>query len=65
MSWFAKKKCKSCKKKLRKNDETADLRLETAEGFHTIEICLECAEFFDKSAEVLTRRRPEEEEDYD
>lgn len=61
--WFAKKKCKACKKKLRKNDETADLRLETGEGVHTMEICLECAEFFDKSAEVLVRRKKDEEID--
>lgn len=56
--WWKTKKCKTCKAKIPKNTESAELRLDTAEGIVTLEICNECAEFLDKSAEALGKGRP-------
>lgn len=59
------KRCKTCSKKFKKGEETASIRMDTLEGVHEIEICLECADFFDQSAEVLLkikRKEPDESE---
>lgn len=54
MSWWKKnKKCPICLKKYPKNKPFHELRLQTAEGLETIEICEPCADFFDKSAEAI------------
>ena len=57
MKFFKSKKCEQCDKKLKKDEETGELRIDTNEGILTMEICLECSDFFDKSAEVLQNRR--------
>lgn len=54
-SWFKKVKCPGCGKK--QKELRHELRLDTAEGVHSIFICDECSRFLDKSAEVLKRRR--------
>lgn len=53
--WLSKPKCKTCDKVYDKDDKPAVIRLETAEGIHEIEVCNECADFWDKSADVLQR----------
>jgi hypothetical protein len=54
MSWWKRRKCASCKKVLKEKNGIHDLRLQTAEGLVELEICGECSEFWDKSAEVLS-----------
>lgn len=54
--WWKSKKCGSCKRKIGKKEETADLRLDTKDGILELEICSDCARFFDVSADVLKRR---------
>lgn len=56
MSWWKRKKCVTCKKVLKKKHTTHELRLNTADGIVDLEICEECARFWDGSAEVLSRR---------
>lgn len=53
---FGKKKCPVCAKKYPNDTTFHVLRLNTADGTHEIEICNDCADFFDKSAEVLAHR---------
>lgn len=58
MSWWkSKKKCPVCSVKYKKNVVFHELRLQTADGLIEIEICESCADFFDKSAEVLSAGR--------
>ena len=57
MSWWKKRKCKTCRIILKKSDPAHIIRLNTADGFHELEVCDKCAAFFDKSAEVLSARR--------
>jgi hypothetical protein len=54
MIW-KKKQCPVCKQKYSKDEPFHELRLQTSDGLHTLEICEACADFFDKSAEVLNR----------
>lgn len=54
MIWSKTKKCRTCEKKLK--DNIHEIRLQTADGIVILEICDECAEFFDKSADVLSRK---------
>lgn len=56
MSWWKRKKCVTCKKVLKKKHTIHELRLNTADGVVDLEICEECARFWDGSAEVLSRR---------
>jgi len=37
-----------------------ELRLETADGTASLEICEKCADFFDKSADVIMKGRKDE-----
>jgi len=37
-----------------------ELRLETADGTASLEICEKCADFFDKSADVIMKDRKDE-----
>jgi RNase P subunit RPR2 len=59
MIW-SRKRCPVCDKKLKSSDKTHEMRLETSEGAHTLEICEACADFFDKSAEVIMKGRSDE-----
>lgn len=57
MSWWKNKKCSICKKKLNKTVEAPIIRLQTLDGVVELEICNECADFYEASAEVLHRKR--------
>lgn len=58
---FKKKlKCPICNEKA--EDLSAEMRLDTSEGVHVINICPDCADFFDKSAEVLIRKKSSDDE---
>jgi hypothetical protein len=53
------KKCGVCSTKLKK-DKVNELRLNTVDaGDIAIEICDECADFFDKSADLLRAKKDE------
>ena len=58
MIW--KKRCPICTDKYPKKAVFHELRLETADGAVSLEICEKCAEFFDKSAEVIMKGRKDE-----
>lgn len=55
-----KKKCPVCEQKFSKNAAFHELRLQTSDGLHTLEICESCADFLDKSAEVIMKGRSNE-----
>lgn len=57
MSWWKSPKCPVCKKRLKKGQPLHELQLQTAEGPHSLEICGECANFFDKSADAIINNR--------
>lgn len=58
MSWWkSSKKCPVCTKKYKKNVPFHELRVQAADGLIELEICVSCADFFDKSADVLTEKR--------
>lgn len=64
MSWWrSKKKCAVCETKYKKNAVFHELRLQTADGVLELEICESCADFFDKSADVLSAGRKKAEGD--
>lgn len=56
MSWWKRKKCATCGTVLKAKKGIHELRLNTADGMAELEICGECARFWDKSAEVLQKR---------
>ena len=58
MIW--KKRCPVCRDKYPRKATFHELRLETAEGPHALEICEKCADFFDKSADVIMKGRKDE-----
>lgn len=60
---FNKKKCPVCNEKFPKTETFHELRLKTSDGVIEIEICNNCADFFDKSADVLTRGKKQEDEE--
>lgn len=53
-SWYKKVKCPVCETKHEVLKH--ELRLDTSEGVHSVFVCDTCADFFDKSAEVLKKR---------
>lgn len=53
------KKCKTCESKM-KSGSPATIRLNTVDGIIELEICDECAEFFDSSAEVIMKGKRDE-----
>lgn len=60
MSWMkrlirSKRLCQVCKEN-KLPDEPAVIRLKVKDGTADVKICDDCADFFDKSAEVLTTR---------
>lgn len=63
MSWWKRKKCGTCKKVLKKNKPSHELRMQTADGILEVEICEECARFWDASADVLSKGRKRDIED--
>jgi hypothetical protein len=57
-TWFKTlfgKKCPVCDTKMPKKVAFAEIRLETAEGLHTVECCPDCSRFFEMSAKVLNK----------
>lgn len=52
-----KKKCPVCRHKYNKTEPFHELRLKAEDGLQTLEICSDCADFFDKSADVLSKGR--------
>lgn len=59
MIW-GKKKCPVCDIKYPKDTSFHELRLDTLDGIHTLNICENCADFFDKSAEVIMKGRKDD-----
>lgn len=57
---WGKKKCPVCQVKYPKDTVFHELRLDTSEGIHTLDICEKCADFFDKSADVIMKGRKDE-----
>lgn len=55
-----KKKCPVCEEKYPLTENFHELRLNTSDGVHSLEICEKCADFFDKSAEVIMKGRQED-----
>lgn len=53
---FNKGKCKMCNAKKKPDEEFSILRMKVQEGTIELEICEPCANFFDKSAEVLRNK---------
>lgn len=56
------KKCQSCHDKYPKSTAFHELRLNTADGILNLEICEKCADFFDKSAEVIMKGRRQDDD---
>lgn len=57
---WGKKKCPVCQVKYPKDTAFHEIRLDTSEGIHTLDICEKCADFFDKSADVIMKGRKDE-----
>jgi len=57
---FKRKKCATCKTVLKETTGIHELRINTADGVTDLEICGECADFFDKSADVLLKGQKNE-----
>lgn len=55
LNFLRKKKCPICSGKM--TDPFGEIRLETAEGVHVVEVCSGCSNFFDKSAEAMLRNK--------
>lgn len=56
MTWWKSEKCSTCRKKLKTPKQCPIIRLDTEDGVVELKICDECADFFDKSAEVLQNK---------
>lgn len=63
MSLLKRKKCTSCRKVLKPKHGIHELRLNTADGVVDLEICGDCARFFDMSADVLQKRRKDNDDE--
>ena len=56
MIWFNRNKnCAICEDKYLKSVPFHEMRLNTDDGPVSLEICEKCADFFDKSAEVIMK----------
>jgi hypothetical protein len=55
MLW-KRKKCATCEVVLKEKNGVHELRIKTADGIVDLEICGDCADFWDKSADVLQKR---------
>jgi hypothetical protein len=61
MSWFNRNKtCAICEEKYLKIEPFHEMRLDTDDGPVSLEICENCADFFDKSAEVIMKGRQQD-----
>lgn len=61
MIWFNRNKtCSVCEEKYLKSVPFHEVRVNTDDGMVSLEICDKCADFFDKSAEVIMKGRPDE-----
>lgn len=61
MIWFNRNKtCAVCEEKYLKSVPFHEVRVNTDDGVVSLEICDKCADFFDKSAEVIMKGRPDE-----
>jgi hypothetical protein len=59
--WFNRNKtCAVCEEKYLKSVPFHEVRVNTDDGVVSLEICDKCADFFDKSAEVIMKGRPDE-----
>jgi hypothetical protein len=54
MLW-KRKKCATCSTALTEKSGIHELRIDTADGIIDLEICSTCADFWDKSADVLQK----------
>lgn len=52
---FKKNRCKGCGYKLRKDRPLAEVRIGTAEGTLVMEVCQDCADFIDQSANIMRK----------
>jgi hypothetical protein len=53
MAWWKNPKCPVCRKKLKKGQRMHEMQMETSDGPHSLEICGDCARFFDMSADAI------------
>ena len=61
MTWFNKNKtCAVCEDKYPKSVPFHEMRVNTDSGVVSLEICEKCADFFDKSAEVIMKGRKQD-----
>lgn len=61
MTWFNRNKhCAVCEGKYLKSVPFHEMRLSTDDGVVSLEICEKCADFFDKSAEVIMKGRQQD-----
>ena len=61
MTWFNRNKhCAVCEVKYLKSVPFHEMRVNTDEGVVSLEICEKCADFFDKSAEVIMKGRQQD-----
>ena len=61
MTWFSRNKtCAVCEDKYPKSAPFHEMRLNTVDGVATFEICEKCADFFDRSAEVIMKGRKQD-----
>lgn len=61
MTWFNRNKtCAVCEDKYLKSVPFHEMRLDTDDGPVSLEICENCADFFDKSAEVIMKGRQQD-----
>jgi hypothetical protein len=62
VTWFNKNKtCAVCEDKYPKSVPFHEMRVNTDSGVVSLEICEKCADFFDKSAEVIMKGRQKDE----
>jgi hypothetical protein len=61
MTWLSRsKRCSVCDEKYHKSVPFHEMRLSTDDGVVSLEICEKCADFFDKSAEVIMKGRQQD-----
>jgi hypothetical protein len=58
MTWLVRNKyCAVCEEKYLKSVPFHEMRMKTDDGEVSLEICEKCADFFDKSADVIMKGR--------
>jgi hypothetical protein len=61
MTWLSRsKRCAVCEEKYHKSVPFHEMRLSTDDGVVSLEICEKCADFFDKSAEMIMKGRQQD-----